>query len=110
MTGQGVNLKFLGAGEGGEVDLQASSASGNIHTQLAEAWGAVRLSDGSGRVGFTEHSYFEGVEHRASGEDPVQIDGPGYRIQAASGYSMDLQTPGSLTLFGPVTTFAAERP
>ncbi len=66
----------------GGMDLTAPAMVGNLLRKHAEGSRGVVIRTGAGIVARTEKARIEGM--RASGKDPVQVDGPGYVLTADS--------------------------
>jgi lipopolysaccharide export system protein LptC len=97
-------LKVLRSSEEGDVDLEALTVDGNIHTLQAKAQGGVRVSDATGSTGQTARAHLDGRAHVATGDDPVDVTGPDYRIRASAGFQLGLVSPSQLALKGPIVT------
>ena len=65
--------------------------------------------DKTGAVGVTESCLFDGNQKRVTGSDPVVVTGPSYRTEG-TGFSLDISTPGSLLLSGPVNSQVWRQP
>lgn len=92
------------------VTLDAVSASGNVHTQLADAAGGVHLADSSDSRGTTERAHLDGKAGLVSGQDPVDVVGQGFRMHGENGFVLDLVRTDGLSLKGPVTTLVRGKP
>ncbi len=90
--------------------MSAAAGSGNIRTQEADFWGAVRAKEAGGPEGTTERAHLFGREQRAAGALPVDLRGDNYRVHAQGGFSMNLTSPGKLDLVGPTITNVQEAP
>lgn len=64
------------------LEVRAPQVSGNLYTRQAEAHGGVILRTASGMVGETERALFDGTGMKVHGPEPVEITGPGYRLNA----------------------------
>jgi hypothetical protein len=105
-----IRLRLLPTASRQEVAMSAASGAGNIRSQEAEFWGAVRVKQAGGPEGATERAHLFGREHRATGTQPVELAGEGYRVHAEGGFSMELSDPGKLDLAGPTLTRALGAP
>ncbi len=66
----------------GVVEVRAPAVVGNRLTQQADGRDGVWVRTGSGLVGRTDRAHFDGVSMIATGNDPVTVDGPRYRVNA----------------------------
>jgi lipopolysaccharide export system protein LptC len=66
----------------GVVEVRAPVVVGNRLTKQADGRDGVLVRTGSGLVGRTERAHFDGVSMIATGNDPVTVDGPRYRLRA----------------------------
>jgi len=66
----------------GVVEVRAPMVVGNRITQQADGRDGVLVRTGSGLVGRTERAHFDGAAMIATGNDPVTVDGPRYRLNA----------------------------
>jgi lipopolysaccharide export system protein LptC len=95
LTASEVLLRFpprQGAGPSpalGVVEVRAPAVVGNRLTQQADGRDGVWVRTGSGMVGQTDRAHFDGVTMIATGNDPVTVDGPRYRVNA-SAFSLKL--------------------
>jgi lipopolysaccharide export system protein LptC len=103
-TAQNVRMRILPSPERGEIDVSATQVAGSVRTEQADARGGVRIADANGAVGLTDSAHLDGPAHKATGEEPVSIVGPGYRMHARSGFWLDMSEPGALSLKGPIDT------
>jgi hypothetical protein len=86
----------------------APRVSGNLLAKQAIGEGGVELLGQNGLVGRTERAHFDGVHLIADGQDPIRVDGPGYRM-TAGGFSFALETE-EFSFEGPVAAaFGGER-
>lgn len=104
LKAQEIRLQLLPTASRGEVDMSAAAGAGNIRTQEADFWGAVRVKQAGGPEGATERAHLFGREQRAAGAAPVDLRGESYRVHAEGGFSMALTDPGKLDLSGPTLT------
>lgn len=68
----------------GVVEVRAPAVVGNRLTQQADGRDGVWVRTGSGLVGQTDRAHFDGVTMIATGNDPVTVDGPRYRVNASA--------------------------
>jgi len=99
-----VRARFLASPDRSEIEVVTKELSGNIRTQQATARGGVRLAQTAGAAGITDSAKVDGTARLASGEDPVDVVGDGYRIHAERGFALDFNDPGKLSLLGPIET------
>jgi len=66
----------------GLVEVRAPMVVGNRITQQADGSDGVLVRTGSGLIGRTERAHFDGASMIATGNDPVTVDGPRYRLNA----------------------------
>jgi len=103
VTGNRVQLSFPNAQDGG-LEAQGGSAKGNIHTQLADVGGGVRVTDSEGRVATTARCHVDARAQLATGTDPVAVTGGTFRQDAQSGFELSFGPASAVTFLGPVTT------
>jgi lipopolysaccharide export system protein LptC len=88
LTASEVLLRFPPRQSGGPspalgiVEVRAPAVVGNRLTQQADGRDGVWVRTGSGLVGRTERAHFDGMKMIATGNDPVTVDGPRYRVNA----------------------------
>ncbi len=68
----------------GGMELSASWMVGNLFRKRAEGSRGVVIKTGAGIVAHTERARIDGEKMRASGTDPIRIEGPGYTVTANS--------------------------
>lgn len=70
-------------GRGG-ARFAAPSGKGDIHGQRAEAFGRLVVETGAGDRGETVGAEWVAADDTLSGKSPVQVRGPGYRVDGES--------------------------
>jgi lipopolysaccharide export system protein LptC len=68
----------------GGMELSAPWMVGNLFHKQAEGSRGVLIRTGAGIVAQTEKARIDGEKMRASGTDPIQVEGPGYTLSADS--------------------------
>lgn len=104
VTAQSARLRFLSATDQPEIEVAAREAEGNLHSQLVKAKGGVRIAETGGAAGVTEAASLDAKARRATGSQPVDLVGAGYRIRSQQGFVLEFSAPGSLALEGPIDT------
>lgn len=70
-----------------DMELRAPVTTGNLQSRMAEARGGLMLKSSSGMSGRTEAARFDGAGLVASGQSPVEVEGPGYSMFADGGFN-----------------------
>ncbi len=68
----------------GGMEVRAPVVVGNLFRKQAEGSRGVVMRTGSGIVARTEKAHIDGQSMKASGKDPVWVDGPSYSLTADS--------------------------
>jgi lipopolysaccharide export system protein LptC len=71
-----------GSAAQGGMEVRAPVVQGNLAARRADGTGGVVMRTGSGMVGETDRAHFDGVALTASGDVPVKLRGPEYRLEA----------------------------
>jgi lipopolysaccharide export system protein LptC len=74
-----------------DLELSAAVAHGNLPTRQAEGRGGVIARSSSGLVARTSSARFDGQGQLARGEEPIEVIGPGYALDA-EGFTFDLRS------------------
>ena len=72
-----------------DLELSAAIANGNLLTRQAEGTGGVMARSASGLVARTPSARFDGQERLAHGDEPIEVTGPGYELEADA-FTFDL--------------------
>ncbi len=110
LRAQALDLRLVATASRTDVDLRAALGRGNVRSQEADFSGAVKLSQAGAVVAVTDRAHLAGREQLASGADPVDVFGSGYRVRADGGFRMEMAQPGHVELFGPTKTWVEAKP
>lgn len=66
----------------GGMEIKAPTVTGNLSRKQADGQGGVVLRTGSGMLARTDRAHFDGVAMKATGKDPVWVQGPGHWVTA----------------------------
>jgi len=109
LTAESARVRFLADEDRSEVEVTAPHSEGNLVTLQATARGGVRATEAPGATGETEAASLDGKTRLVSGDLPVDVFGQGYQLHAKKGFVLDLGSPSTLALQGPVDTILGGR-
>jgi LPS export ABC transporter protein LptC len=66
----------------GGVQLAAGQGAADLKGKGARLFGGVTVRTGAGDVGRTEEAVWNGATEIIEGDRPIQVEGPGYRVDA----------------------------
>jgi hypothetical protein len=84
---------------GGEVGIAAARGEGHLRARSFHASGGLTLSQGGTTARTTSASYLPGPPELVRGEEPVTVEGEGWRLHG-TGFTLD-PASGDLAVGGP---------